>query len=77
MTTTVTAKGQVTIPKAVRELLGISPGSSVDFVRTPDGRIVLVRADKKQPLTRFARLRGHAGEGLGTDAIMALTRGDE
>lgn len=77
MTTTVTAKGQVTIPKAVRELLGITPGSPVDFVRAPDGRIVLVGADKKQPLTRFARLRGHAGEGLGTDAIMALTRGDE
>ncbi len=77
MATTVTAKGQVTIPKAVRELLGISPGSSVDFVRAPDGRIVLVRADKKQPLTRFAKLRGHAGEDLGTDAIMALTRGDE
>lgn len=77
MTTTVTAKGQVTIPKAVRELLGISPGSSVDFVRAPDGRIVLVSADKKQPLTRFAKLRGHAGEGLDTDAILALTRGDE
>lgn len=77
MTSTVTAKGQVTIPKAVRELLGISPGSSVDFVRAPDGRIVLVRADKKQPLARFAKLRGHAGEGLDTDAILALTRGDE
>ena len=77
MATTVTAKGQGTIPKAVRELLGISPGSSVDFVRAPDGRIVLVRADKKQPLTRFARLRGHAGEGLGTDAILALTRDDK
>lgn len=75
--TTVTAKGQVTIPKAVRELLGITPGSSVDFVRAPDGKIVLVRADKKQPLTRFAKLRGHAGEGLSTDAILALTRGDE
>ena len=58
MTTTVRAKGQVTIPKAVRELLGISPGRSVNFVRAPDGRIVLVRADKKKPLTRFAKLRG-------------------
>lgn len=77
MTTAVTAKGQVTIPKAVRELLGIAPGSSVDFVRALDGRIVHVRADKKQPPTRFAKLRGHAGEGLDTDAIMALTRGDK
>ncbi|MBA8832297.1 AbrB family looped-hinge helix DNA binding protein [Rhizobium leguminosarum] len=41
MTTTVTAKGQVTIPKAVRELLGIVPGSEVDFHRTADGSVVL------------------------------------
>ena len=33
MTTTVTARGQVTIPKSVRDLLGIVQGSPVDFVR--------------------------------------------
>jgi AbrB family looped-hinge helix DNA binding protein len=33
MSTTVTAKGQVTIPKAVRDMLGIGPGSQVDFRR--------------------------------------------
>ncbi|NKK02186.1 AbrB/MazE/SpoVT family DNA-binding domain-containing protein [Rhizobium leguminosarum bv. viciae] len=76
MTTTVTAKGQVTIPKAVRELLGIVPGSAVDFHRTADGSVVLTRADRKQLTSRFQKLRGHAGEGLNTDAIMALTRGD-
>ncbi|AZO31468.1 MULTISPECIES: AbrB/MazE/SpoVT family DNA-binding domain-containing protein [unclassified Mesorhizobium] len=75
MTTTVTAKGQVTIPKPVRDLLGIVPGSKVDFRRAADGSVVLARADKKQPASRFARLRGHAGKGLDTDAIMALTRG--
>jgi antitoxin PrlF len=76
MTTTVTAKGQVTIPKAVRELLGIVPGSKVDFHRNADGAVVLMRADRKRPESRFERLRGHAGQGLDTDAIMALTRGD-
>lgn len=76
MTTTVTAKGQVTIPKAVRDLLGIVPGSQVDFVRTADGNIVLARADKKRPVSRFQKLRGHAGEGLDTDTIMAMTRGE-
>ena len=76
MATTVTAKGQVTIPKQVRDLMGIGPGSKVEFRRSADGSILLVRADKKQPKSRFARLRGHAGKGLSTDAIMALTRGD-
>jgi AbrB family looped-hinge helix DNA binding protein len=76
MTATVTAKGQVTIPKPVRDLLGIVPGSRVDFRRAADGGVMLVRADEKRPPSRFARLRGHAGEGLGTDAILALTRGE-
>lgn len=76
MTTRVTAKGQVTIPQAVRELLNLVPGSEVDFHRAADGSVVLVRADKKETTSRFQRLRGHAGQGLNTDAIMALTRGE-
>ncbi|WP_442966377.1 MULTISPECIES: hypothetical protein [unclassified Rhizobium] len=36
---------------------------------------ILNRADKKRPASRFEKLRGHAGKGLDTDAIMALTRG--
>lgn len=76
MTTTVTAKGQVTIPKPVRDLMGIVPGSKVEFRRAPDGSVVLTRADEKRPASRFTKLRGHAGKGLDTDAIMALTRGE-
>ena len=72
----VTTKGQVTIPKPVRDLLGIAPGSRVDFRCAADGSVVLVRADDKRPASRFARLRGHAGKGIGTDEIMALTRGE-
>lgn len=44
--------------------------------RAPDGRVVLVKVDGEQRPSRFARLRGHAGRGLSTDAIMALTRGE-
>lgn len=76
MSTTVTTKGQVTIPKPVRDLLGIVPGSKVEFRRTSDGQVVLVPADKKLPASRFATLRGHAGRGLSTADIMALTRGE-
>ncbi len=76
MGTTVTSKGQVTIPKRVRDLLGIEPGSLVDFERAEDGRIVLVKVDNKATPTRLARLRGHAGKGLTTNEIMAMTRGE-
>jgi len=76
MAATVTRKGKITIPKSVRDLLGIKPGNTVDFQRAPDGRGVLVNVGGKQRPIRFARLRGHAGNGLSTDAIMALTRGE-
>jgi antitoxin PrlF len=76
MATTVTSKGQITIPKQVRDLMGIGPGSVIDFERGQDGRIVLIKVEKKSRPSRFARLRGHAGKGLSTDEIMALTRGE-
>jgi AbrB family looped-hinge helix DNA binding protein len=80
MATTVTSKGQVTIPKPVRDLLGITPGSAVVFEMTDDGRIEVRRAagkgSLKRPASRFERLRGSAGKGLSTDEIMALTRGE-
>jgi AbrB family looped-hinge helix DNA binding protein len=77
MATTVTAKGQVTIPKAVREFLGIGPGSMVDFKRAKDGSIVLVPANDAKPVNPFERFLGHARGGLTTDEIMAMTRGEE
>lgn len=77
MTTTVTSKGQVTIPKPIRDRLGIAPGSAVDFELAPDGRIVLVKVDGVPRVSRFEALRGRAGAGLSTDEIMALTRGEE
>jgi AbrB family looped-hinge helix DNA binding protein len=80
MATTVTTKGQVTIPKAVRDLLGITPGSSVTFDVAEDGRVILRKEGIRtaaRPRSRFARLRGSASAGLSTDEIMALTRGDD
>lgn len=76
MTTRVTSKGQVTIPKPVRDRLGIGPGSAVEFELAADGRVVLVKSGAGRPASRFAGFRGRAGKGLGTDEIMALTRGE-
>ncbi len=76
MANTVTSKGQVTIPKPIRDRLGIEPGNSVSFELAADGRIVLVKAGGGQTVSRFEALRGRAGKGLCTDEIMALTRGE-
>jgi antitoxin PrlF len=77
MATTVTSKGQVTIPKPVREHLGIGPGSQVAFRRGADGSIVIEKADGSEPQpSRFAKIRGSAGPGMTTDELMALLRGD-
>lgn len=76
MSTTVTSKGQVTIPKRVRDVRGIGPGSKVDFEPAPDRRIFMVKSGRKVP-SRFAKLRGTAGKGLSTDEIMAMTRGED
>jgi len=76
MATKVTSKGQVTIPKPVRDRLGIVPGSEVEFRLAADGNIVIEKADGTRPPSRFARLVGIGGPGLSTDEIMAITRGD-
>lgn len=39
MIATVTSKGQVTVPKEIREALGIETGTQLDFRATEDGRI--------------------------------------
>jgi antitoxin PrlF len=76
MATTVTSKGQVTIPKPFRDQLGIGPGSQVAFRLADDGSVVIEKADGSKQPSRFAGLRGSAGPGMSTDEIMALLRGE-
>lgn len=72
----VTVKGQVTIPKPVRDRLGLKPGDEVAFEAGPDGGVLIRKAQGKAKPSRFERLRGRAGKGLSTAQIMALTRGE-
>ena len=80
MSNQVTSKGQVTIPKKVREFLGIKPGTAVEFEPIADGRVVIVaagRKTRKSRPSRFAALRGTATVKMTTRQIMALTRGED
>ncbi len=38
-TATMTSKGQMTLPKEVRDRLGLHPGDQLEFVFSPDGRL--------------------------------------
>ena len=43
---TLTSKGQVTIPANVRRMLGLKPGDQVAFM-VEDGRVMLVRGEDR------------------------------
>jgi AbrB family looped-hinge helix DNA binding protein len=77
MATNLTSKGQVTVPKRVRDYLGLKPGAAVTFERLQGGEIA-IRAAKtrtKAPVSKFAKLRGRATVRMKTEEILALTRG--
>lgn len=75
----ITSKGQVTIPKAVRDEADLLPGTDVVF-SIEDGE-VRVRRSPEQPARGeelVERLRsGRAEFSMTTDEIMALTRGED
>jgi AbrB family looped-hinge helix DNA binding protein len=74
----ITSKGQVTIPQAIREEVGLLPNTEVEFA--VDGTAVrIMKARSAKRLSRggraVARLRDHGGRVvMTTDEIMALTR---
>jgi len=73
----VTSKGQVTIPRSVRQLLGIFSQSEVEFV--VEGNTVVLRTvegEKSRGKKLVETLRGRATVRMTTDEIMSFTRGE-
>ena len=71
----VTRKGQVTVPKRLRQRFGITSETEVEF-REDRGRLVLT---KKDPAGVVARIRGRIKRlpiGKDVDDYLRLTRGD-
>jgi antitoxin PrlF len=78
MSTTVTSKGQVTIPKRVRDAIGLKPGSKVSFRVDGSGGAYLKAEGKPRKSDLEKRLQKFRGSKKGkftTDEIMRLTRG--
>ena len=89
MSTKVTVKGQVTLPKAVRQAAGIRPGDRVNVRLRPEGGLVVEREDDPQSAVALTAARRRIDEALNlldrqklsfgttTDEWMALTRGED
>jgi AbrB family looped-hinge helix DNA binding protein len=67
----VAERGQVTIPKALRERLGIVPGTVLDFFEE-QGRLI---AKKTEAVDSVDQVFGRLGRGRNTDDIIQEIRG--
>ena len=78
MSTRVTIKGQVTLPKSVRDAVGIKPGDEVDVRATAAGGVLIEKPgtgdDYLQRLRAIAKRR--LIRGTTTDELMRELRGD-
>jgi antitoxin PrlF len=73
MKTTVSEKGQITIPKVLRVRLGLRKGQVLD-VREDRGRLVMSKPRSADP---FEKYFGKVDLGKTTDELMAELRGRE
>jgi antitoxin PrlF len=82
LATNVTVKGQVTLPKAVRDAAGIRPGDRVNVRVRPEGGVIIeaVAALKSEQLYngRLEEMsRRRPIRGLSTEDVMRMTRGED
>ena len=77
---TITVKGQITIPQALRERFSLLPGTEVEFVAEADALRLRPRQRGKRQSTAadawLAKAAGSATTALTTAQIMVKTRGE-
>ena len=79
MSSALTRKSLVTLPKNMRLHLGLRPGDAVDFEPLPDGRVAITPAQQQQPKPKvvnpFRKFLGIGIAGLSTEKILREIRG--
>ena len=66
-------KGQVTIPKSLRDDLGLIPGSVLDFTED-EGRIIVTKIVEENPISAW-RGRGRLPVGKTVSEYLRIARG--
>jgi AbrB family looped-hinge helix DNA binding protein len=74
-TTKVTSKGQVTIPKHIRERLGIKTGDELEFVENERGVITVRRYREPGSIYKWLGYAKDAFPGMSSDEVMEELRG--
>ena len=64
-------RGQVTIPKQLRKMLGLKPGAVLEFSEE-QGRLIAVKSGVTDPVSE---VYGCLGRKIDTDAVIAELRG--
>ena len=65
---TLTSKGQTTVPKAIRESLRLKPSDRITFTRMPDGT-VLMRVKNKSVMSLAGSLRRRGRKALSVEEL--------
>ena len=73
----ITVKGQITIPKAMRDHMGVGHGQVLEFAARPNGEVVMFPAKKTEPGENpFLKWMGTGVSGMTTEEILNETRGE-
>ena len=75
ITAKVTSKGQVTIPKVIREKLGVHPGEDVGF-EEKDNLLVISKVVTKSPFDKWVGRLKHL-KGQRSDDLVREARGHD
>ena len=73
MTSTISTKGQITVPKAVRDQLGLRPGTLVEFELMAEG--AMLRKGHRGGVRAVDRVLGILKREASTDSLIADMRG--
>ncbi len=73
----ISERGQITIPKHLRERFGMHPGTEVEIVPTDRGLLVRKQAVNQHPVDRVVGIlgKGALGEGVSVDDYIEEIRG--